>query len=282
MVEYQIKNYFDFLSYIGVTTKDTSSKIYQLLSSKYSNISSKEEDINKILAALTCDYLKSLDKNQLELIGKNIYKEYFKNKTNSEKKILYKLLIIRYNYFNRRKKKYFNRWRFSTINMDDYNYIFMNRNSSVKSIKTRSYSKKNIISPKHFLDKLDFYNDKKKENTEKIKLISETNLTNECTFKPTLKSCYKRSSSKKNIGNNDNKIKKKCKNNELDSLKILFDDFMNENKNRNYEGHKTIRNDYSHKKIKENNINNKKVENNFFSKRKQQISGKKRKKTFKT
>ena len=282
MVEYQIKNYFDFLSYIGVTTKDTSSKIYQLLSSKYSNISSKEEDINKILAALTCDYLKSLDKNQLELIGKNIYKEYFKNKTNSEKKILYKLLIIRYNYFNRRKKKYFNRWRFSTINMDDYNYIFMNRNSSVKSIKTRSYSKKNIISPKHFLDKLDFYNDKKKENTEKIKLISETNLTNECTFKPTLKSNYKRSSSKKNIGNNENKIKKKCKNNELCSLQILFDEFMNENKNRIYEGHNTIRNDYSHKKIKENNINNKKVENNFFSKRKQQTSGKKRKKTFKT
>ena len=68
MVEYQIKNYFDFLFYIGVTSNDTSSKIFQLLSSKYNNISNQEKDINSLLASLTCDYLKSLEKNQLELI----------------------------------------------------------------------------------------------------------------------------------------------------------------------------------------------------------------------
>ena len=279
MVNNDIKNYFDFLIYIGVTSDETSDKINQLLlSRKYNDISNNHD----LLPSLTCDYLKSLDKKHLELIGKNIYKQYMINKLKSELKIVKKLFIIRHNFFKRKEKKYFNKWRLLTINSYIYTNSSLKETSSYKSIKTRSDSKKIIFNTKNFLDKLDFYNDKKKENTEKIKLISETNLTNECTFKPTLKSNYKRSSSKKNIGNNDNKIKKKCKNNELDSLKILFDDFMNENKNRNYEGHKTIRNDYSYKKIKENNINNKKVENNFFSKRKQQTSGKKRKKTFKT
>ena len=285
MVEYQIKNYFDFLFYIGVTSNDTSSKIFQLLSSKYNNISNQEKDINSLLASLTCDYLKSLDKNQLELIGKNIYEQYLINKLKSEAKVIYKLLIVRYNYFKRKKKKYFNKWRFSIINSDDYNYIFFNRNNSLKSIKARSYSKKNIISSKHFLDKLDFYNDKKKENNDKIKLMSESNLTNECTFKPSLKYIYKRSSSKKIIGSNENKVKNKCKNNESYSLKNIFGDLLNYNKNMIYERHPTVRNNYTYKNTKENNINNvnnKEVDNNYFSGRKRQTSGKKRKKAFKT
>ena len=35
MVENQIKNYFYFFIYIGVTSDDTSNKIVQLLSTKY-------------------------------------------------------------------------------------------------------------------------------------------------------------------------------------------------------------------------------------------------------
>ena len=86
MVDNDIKNYFDFLFYIGVTSDETSEKIFQLISSKYNDISNQEKDIDNLLASLTCDYLKSLDKKQLELIGKNIYEQYLINKLKSELK----------------------------------------------------------------------------------------------------------------------------------------------------------------------------------------------------
>ena len=135
MVENQIKNYFDFLSYIGVTMEQTYSKIVQLLH-KYNNISNQEIDINNLLSSLTCDYFKSLDKNQLELVGKNIYQQYLINKNLSELKTFKKLVIIRYNFFKRKKKKIFNKWRLMSINSDIPDYLFLNKNNSVKSIKT--------------------------------------------------------------------------------------------------------------------------------------------------
>ena len=283
MVENQIKNYFDFLFYIGVTSDETSSKIIQLLSSsKYKNISNQEKDINNLLASLTCDYFKSLDKKQLELIGKNIYQQYLRNKLISELKVIKKLLIIRYNFFKRKKKKYFNKWRLSTINSDMNNYLFLNKNNSVKSIKTRTNSKKSIISSQHFLDKLDFYSDRKKENTDKLKLMSESSLTNECTFKPILKYPYKRNNSKKNVKINDKKNKKVYKKDEIDYFKQLFNDLINNNKPS--ERQNTNRNYNSPKNNKDNNINNKNninLNNKYFSKMKVKTSEKKFKKVFK-
>ena len=108
-----------------------------------------------------------------------------------------------------------------SINSDFPDYLFLNKNNSVKSIKTsRSSSKKNIINSKNFLEKLDFYSEKKKENTDKIKLMSESSLINECTFKPSLnyKYKYKRSYSKNNVrkdnNNNYNNCNRKYKTNE--------------------------------------------------------------------
>ena len=283
MVENQIKNYFDFLFYIGVTSDETSSKIIQLLSSsKYKNISNQEKDINNLLASLTCDYFKSLDKKQLELIGKNIYQQYLRNKLISELKVIKKLLIIRYNFFKRKKKKYFNKWRLSTINSDMNNYLFLNKNNSVKSIKTRTNSKKSIISSQHFLDKLDFYSDRKKENTDKLKLMSESSLTNECTFKPILKYPYKRNNLKKNVKINEKKNKKVYKKDEIDYFKQLFNDLINNNKPS--ERQNTNRNYNSPKNNKDNNINNKNninLNNKYFSKMKVKTSEKKYKKVFK-
>ena len=115
------------------------------------------------------------------------------NKLKSELKTVKKLLIIRHNFFRRKKKKYFNIWRLLTINSDIYSYSLLNKNPSYVSMKTKSSSsKKNIFNSKHFLDKLDFYSEKKKENNDKIKLMMESNITNECTFKPVLNSSFKR------------------------------------------------------------------------------------------
>ena len=286
MVQNLIKNYFDFLFYIGITTDETSPKIIPLLSKKYNNISNQENDINNLLESLTCDYLKSLDKKQLELIGKNIYRQYLRNKLISELKIVKKLLIIRYNFFKRKKKKYFNKWRLSTINSDITNYFFLNKNYSVKSIKTtRSSSKKNIIKTKYFLDKLDYYSDKKKENTNKIKLMSEYNLTNECTFKPNLKSKYKRSNSKKNFIKGENKSINKFENDKNGSFKEFIEILkMDHNNNKSDERQMSNRKNNSHEKNKETNIKNKKdryINNNYFFRGKTKTTEKKNKKAFK-
>jgi len=285
MVENQIKNYFDFLFYIGVTSDDTSNKIIQLLSTKYNDISNQEKDIDNLLASLTCDYFKSLDKKQLELIGKNIYQQYLRNKLISELKKIKKLLIIRYNFFKKKKKKYFNKWRLSTINSDAYTYLFLNKNNSYKSIKTRSNSKKSIISSQNFLDKLDFYSDRKKEKDNKLILINETNLTNECTFKPILKYPYKRTNYKNNVETKENNIKKPSKINEIKSNRIIFDDnigkinnndIINNNKNDGQIKRKLF-------SSKNNNINNteKNKNNNYLYRGNPKTTEKNRKKVFK-
>ena len=43
MMNNEIKNYFDFLLYIGITSNETLEKIFQLLSSKYNDKSNKEK-----------------------------------------------------------------------------------------------------------------------------------------------------------------------------------------------------------------------------------------------
>jgi len=290
MVENQIKNYFDFLSYIGVTMEQTYSKIVQLLH-KYNNISNQEIDINNLLSSLTCDYFKSLDKNQLELVGKNIYQQYLINKNLSELKTFKKLVIIRYNFFKRKKKKIFNKWRLMSINSDIPDYLFLNKNNSVKSIKTsRSSSKKNIINSKNFLEKLDFYSEKKRENTDKIKMMSESSLINECTFKPSLnyKYKYKRSYSKNNIRkdninnyNNSNRKYKTYENN--NTQRQLLIELMKKNNNINKLDEKQItnRNNYTPKIKKESKKNNTSIINNYFHPSKSKTSDKKRKKEFK-
>ena len=259
MVNNDIKNYFDFLFYIGVTSDETSDKIFQLISSKYNDISNQEKHIDNLLASLTCDYLKSLDKKQLELIGKNIYEQYLINKLKSELKMVKKLLIIRHNFFRRKKKKYFNIWRLLTINSDIYSFSLINKNPSYVSMKTKSSSsKKNIFNSKHFLDKLDFYSDKKKENNDKIKLMMESNITNECTFKPVLNSSFKRNNSKKNINGHETNIKK-YENDNMKSYKIYnYDDRYNNyccKSNRNKINENKIKKKIFSPKIS-NNINN--------------------------
>ena len=280
----QIKNYFDFLFYIGVTTDDTSSKIIQLLTTKYNNISNQEIDINNLLALLTCDYFKSLDKNQLELVGKNIYTKYLENKLISELKMFKKLAVIKYNFLKRKKKKYFNKWRFASINTDIPNFLFLNKNNSVKSIKTaRTSSKKNILlSPKNknFLEKLDFYSDKKKENTDKIKIVSESSLINECTFKPILNYKYKRSYSKKNLRKDNSNFNNNNKYNEINSFKQIVDKIINSN-NKIDERQITNRNKYTPQIKNESKKNNNNISNNYLSGRKAKNSEKKNKKPFK-
>ena len=67
-MENLIKNFFDYLLYIGVTTNSTTSIIFQLLSTKYKD--SLPINLDDLLISLISDYFKSLTKEQLESIGK--------------------------------------------------------------------------------------------------------------------------------------------------------------------------------------------------------------------
>ena len=283
MMNNEIKNYFDFLLYIGITSNETLEKIFQLLSSKYNDKSNKEKDIDNLLSSLTCDYLKSLDKKSLELVGKNIYQQYVINKMTSELKTIKKVLIVRYNFFRRKLKKYFNKWRLLTINSNICIHSSFNKTSSYKSLKTKSDSKKNIFNTKHFMDKLDFYSDKKKENSDKIKLMMESDIINQCTFKPSLKYTYRRNNSKKNINVLENKIKK-YENESMKSYKIFCDDNINTNINCNNNINKNNKNEYKIKrktyspKINKNNI---KQRNNYYLYKNPKTADTKYKKAFK-
>ena len=264
----EIKNYFDFLFYIGITSNETSEKIFQILSSKYNDKFNKEKDIDNLLSSLTCDYLKSLDKKSLELVGKNIYQQYIINKLTSELKTIKKLLMLRYNFFRRKLKKYFNKWRLLTINSNIYIYSSFNKTSSYKSLKTKSDLKKNIFNTKNFMDKLDFYSDKKKENSDKIKLMMESEIVNHCTFKPSLIYTYRRNKSHKNINLLENKIKK-YENESMKSFKVFGDDnininiICNNNINRNNKNENKIKRKTYSPKISKNNI---KKRNNYLCK----------------
>ena len=160
----------------------------------------------------------------------------------------------------------------------------MNKNNSVKSIKTaRTSSKKNILlSPKNknFLEKLDFYSDKKKENTDKIKIVSESSLINECTFKPILNYKYKRSYSKKNLRKDNSNFNNNNKYNEINSFKQIVDKIINSN-NKIDERQTTNRNKYTPQIKNESKKNNNNMSNNYLSGRKAKNSEKKNKKPFK-
>ena len=136
-MENQIKNYFDYLFYIGVTSESTSSVIIQLLTNKYKNCQSI--NIDDLLISLTYDYFKLLTEEQLSLIGKNIYELYLKNKLSIRFKYLKKLIIIQNNFSKRKLKRYFNKWRLKTINLstitnNDYNTSNIHKMNSSSNI----------------------------------------------------------------------------------------------------------------------------------------------------
>ena len=130
------------------------------------------------------------------------------------------------------------------------------------------------------MEKLDFYSDKKKENTDKIKIVSESSLINECTFKPILNYKYKRSYSKKNLRKDNSNFNNNNKYNEINSFKQIVDKIINSN-NKIDERQITNRNKYTPQIKNESKKKNNNISNNYLSGRKAKNSEKKNKKPFK-
>ena len=214
-MENQIKNFFDYLFYIGVTSDETSSVIIQLLTSKYNNFKFESCGIDDLLISLICDYFKLLTEQQLMLIGKNIYEQFLRNKFITKIKHVKKLIIIKYHFIKRKIKKYFNKWRLKTINLT----TTLNQNDNIKnydiSYSSSSYSSLNIS---NFLNKLDYYNEIKNKEINKLKDLSETNIMKNCTFIPNLNKKKKRN---KRLLSENEVIKKRSR----DLYNSLYDEY---------------------------------------------------------
>ena len=214
-MENQIKNFFDYLFYIGVTSDETSSVIIQLLTSKYNDFKFESCGIDDLLISLICDYFKLLTEQQLMLIGKNIYEQFLRNKFITKIKHVKKLIIIKYHFIKRKIKKYFNKWRLKTINLT----TTLNQNDNIKnydiSYSSSSYSSLNIS---NFLNKLDYYNEIKNKEINKLKDLSETNIMKNCTFIPNLNKRKKRN---KRLLSENEVIKKGSR----DLYKSLYDEY---------------------------------------------------------
>ena len=214
-MENQIKNFFDYLFYIGVTSDETSSVIIQLLTSKYNNFKFESCGIDDLLISLICDYFKLLTEQQLMLIGKNIYEQFLRNKFITKIKHVKKLIIIKYHFIKRKIKKYFNKWRLKTINLT----TTLNQNDKIKiydiSYSSSSYSSLNIS---NFLNKLDYYNEIKNKEINKLKDLSETNIMKNCTFIPNLNKRKKRN---KRLLSENEVIKKRSR----DLYNSLYDEY---------------------------------------------------------
>ena len=216
-MENQIKNYFDYLMYIGVTSESTSPVLIQLLTNKYKNFNSNI--IDDLLISLSCDYIKSLTNEQLELIGKNIYEQFLKNKLYASLKQLKKLLKIKYNFLKRQEKKYFNIWRLKSINLTTYN---KSENFSKSIDKKSSYSNLSL-SINNFLDRINYYNNRKIKIMQSLNDIKENNITNNCTFSPNIKR-----KSKNNLKIFE-KINEKRRNYNKNLYNFLYDDYKIKN-----------------------------------------------------
>jgi len=214
-MENQIKNFFDYLFYIGVTSDETSSVIIQLLTSKYNDFKFESCGIDDLLISLICDYFKLLTEQQLMLIGKNIYEQFLRNKFITKIKHVKKLIIIKYHFIKRKIKKYFNKWRLKSINLT----TTLNQNDNIKnydiSYSSSSYSSLNIS---NFLNKLDYYNEIKNKEINKLKDLSETNIMKNCTFIPNLNKRKKRN---KRLLSENEVIKKRSR----DLYNSLYDEY---------------------------------------------------------
>lgn len=263
-MENQIKNYFDYLMYIGVTSESTSPVLIQLLTNKYKNFNSNI--IDDLLISLSCDYIKSLTNEQLELIGKNIYEQFLKNKLYASLKQLKKLLKIKYNFLKRQEKKYFNIWRLKSINLTTYN---KSENFSKSIDKKSSYSNLSL-SINNFLDRINYYNNRKIKIMQSLNDIKENNITNNCTFSPNIKR-----KSKNNLKIFE-KINEKRRNYNKNLYNFLYDDY----KIKNIELEELSKKIYDERgvtfspKLNSDSKYNNKIKDNFFERNQKMIDKK--------
>lgn len=291
------KEFFDYLSYIGIISDDT----FQILSSIVEK-KTKENENNKIIEknafmkSLIGEYLASLEKEDLIKLGSNIYDKYINNKSLTISKYLLRIITIKETLLYRQLKSYFSFWKnIAFIEKSAKPKIIQRSKSTDKlyrisnNIQNYSNNCSNIINIKknynYFLSgklctKLEKYNYKKD-----TKFINVDDATSNCTFTPNLSLTAKRNNKyrKKNEMNSrhitagtqgkaDEKPKKKFDN---DRMNKLYYDFHRKNLNKEKLKQNIDRENGITFAPKLNSQYNKRIKDNFYERNQKLLEDKK-------
>ena len=216
-----MKQYFDYLIYIGVILPENTEQ----LKLKLKNIKkSNKNDNNIFIKNLIGEYLSSLNKESLNKLGLNIYEQYFKNRKVTLCKHLIKIFNIFQNLFYRHAKYCFNFWK-------NKNCLIKNNNTTNKISRSQSNDKLSKLSQyydnidfnrfsaysnylnaykksqKDFFERMNKYN-KQKENNKKLhESLKEEEINLFCTFSPDLTLTKKNNFKKRPLTNKRNNFK---------------------------------------------------------------------------
>lgn len=282
-MNFQIKNFFDYLYYIGVTSEDTSPIMTKLFSDKYNDFNKSSTDIDNLLTSLMCEYLKLLKEDQLILIGKNIYQQFSKNKLMAKMKHLKKVMHIKELYNKRILKRHFNKWRLCAIHLMTFNdnnkpilygkNEYCNNNINNFKEKKNSYSVASL-NINNFLNKLDFYDSIRIKKKIKIKKLNDDDIINNCTFSPNLHLTKERN--KRFLSNNNEESNIKRLYNKENIYKLLYDDYKTKDKAIEELSKKIYDDKFTFSpRINTNNEYIKKIQDNFFERNQKMINRKK-------
>ena len=233
-----MKQYFDYLIYIGVILPENKEQMkIKLKDNKKIKTSKKDNNVN--IQNLIGEYLLSLNKESLTKLGNNIYEQYIKNRKVTICKHLIKIFNIFQNLFYRHAKYCFNFWknkhrfinsnntsnkisrsqsndRFSQLSQY-YDNIHLNR-----YVAYHNYS--NILQ-KDFFERMNKYNTKKEMNKKLQQSLKEEEINLFCTFNPDLTLTRKNNFKRRTLINKkpiykDNIIEEKPKR-KVDNEKML-------------------------------------------------------------
>ena len=192
-MESQIKEFFDYLYYIGITSTETKPIIIQILSNKYNNLLNK--NLDDLLKGLICEYFQSINPDLLITIASNIYDKYKKNKASRFSKSLFKLLSIKYKQNLTTIQKYLNEWK-SLVNEDlskSVNFFrnerFLGESIHSKNNTTKIYN--SLAEPQceysnKFLERTKHYEEKENKCREKYIKMNEIEFTKNYPFHPNI------------------------------------------------------------------------------------------------
>ena len=233
-----MKQYFDYLIYIGVILPENTEQMKLKLKNN-KKIKTDKNDNNIFFKNLVGEYLSSLNKESLIKLGINIYEQYIKNRKVTLRKHLIKIFNIFQNLFYRQAKYHFNFWKnkicFINSNSNNttnkilrsqsndklsklsqyYDNIDFNRFSAYSNY-TNAFKK----SQKDFFERMNKYN-KQKENNKKLhESLKEEEINLFCTFNPDLTLTKKNNFKKRTLTNKRNNFKE---NNEQEKPKRKVD-----------------------------------------------------------
>ena len=148
-----IKEFIDYVFYIGVMTTETFPLFVQLLQEKkYINYNYKnDEEKSKVIKKVFIEYFFKLTTEQKKIISSNIYEKFICNKKKSSQRGLIKMFSIYKKKKNENIKDKLYKWRMKIPNYKNIYNIFNKKNINDNN-NLINYNNNNIFFTKYLKD----------------------------------------------------------------------------------------------------------------------------------